>query len=102
MEELERRGKKIRTQVRAEFMPADANLLPKAQRQKIEEWCDQVPVTGFNLNLIKKHFVEHLAGTTGKVRVAKNGNKIMFLLTCGFRFLDIINYLGRGPATRNG
>ena len=34
MEELERRGKNIRAQVRAEFMPEDANLLPKAQRQK--------------------------------------------------------------------
>ena len=103
MEELERRGKNIRTQVRAEFMPADANLLPKAQRQKIEEWCNQVPVVGFNsgtydLNLIKKYFAEHLADTTGKVRVAKNGNKIMFLLTCGFRFLDIINYLGPGTS----
>ena len=103
MEELERRGKNIRTQVRAEFMPADANLLPKVQRQKIEEWCDQVPVLGFNsgtydLNLIKKYFAEHLADTTGKVRVAKNGNKIMFLLTSGFRFLDIINYLGPGTS----
>ena len=103
MEELERRGKNIRAQVRAEFMPEDANLLPKAQRKKIEEWCNQVPVVGFNsgtydLNLIKKHFAEHLADTTGKVRVAKNGNKIMFLLTWGFRFLDIINYLGPGTS----
>ena len=103
MKELERRGKNIRTQVREEFMPADVNLLPKAQRKKIEEWCDQVPVTGFNsgtydLNLIKKYFAEHLASTTGKVRVAKNGNKIMFLLTSGFRFLDIINYLGPGTS----
>ena len=32
MEELEKRGKNIWAQVRAEFMPADANLLPKAQR----------------------------------------------------------------------
>ena len=103
MEELERRGKNIRTQVRAEFRPADINLLPKAQRQKIEEWCNQVPVVGFNsgtydLNLIKKHFVENLADTTGKVRVAKNGKKIMFLLTGGFRILDIINYLGPGTS----
>ena len=103
MEELERRGKNIRAQVRAEFMPEDANLLPKALRQKIEEWCNQVPVVGFNsgtydLNLIKKYFAEHLADTTGKVRVAKNGNKIMSLLTCGFRFLDIINYLGPGTS----
>ena len=103
MEELERRGKNIRAQVRAEFMPEDVGLLPKVQRQKIEEWCNQVPVVGFNsgtydLNLIKNHFVDRLADTTGKVRVAKHGNKIMFLLTWGFRFLDIINYLGPGTS----
>ena len=34
MEELERRGKNIRTQVREEFRPADMDLVPKAQRQK--------------------------------------------------------------------
>ena len=103
MEELERRGKNIRTKVRDEFMPPDVNLLPKDQRKKIEEWCDQVPVLGFNsgtydLNLIKKYFAERLADTTKKVRVAKNGNKIMFLLTSGFRFLDTINYLGPGTS----
>ena len=103
MEGLERRGKNIRTKVRDEFMPADVNLLPKDQRKKIEEWCDQVPVLGFNsgtydLNLIKKYFAEKLADTTNKVRVAKHGNKIMFLLTSGFRFLDIINYLGPGTS----
>ena len=103
MEELERRGKNIRTKVRDEFMPPDVNLLSKDQRKKIEEWCDQVPVLGFNsgtydLNLIKKYFAERLADTTNKVRVAKNGNKIMFLLTSGFRFLDIINYLGPGTS----
>ena len=103
MAELERRGKNIRKQVRAEFMPADVNLILKDQRKKLEEWCDQVPTLGFNsgsydLNLIKKHFAEQLAGTTNKVRVAKNGSKIMFLLTSGFRFLDIINYLGPGTS----
>ena len=84
-------------------MPADVNLILKDQRKKLEEWCDQVPTLGFNsgsydLNLIKKHFAEQLAGTTNKVRVAKNGSKIMFLLTSGFRFLDIINYLGPGTS----
>ena len=79
------------------------SLLPKDQRRRIEEWCDQVPVLGFNsgtydLNLIKKYFTEKLADTTNKVRVAKHGNKIMFILTCGFRFLDIINYLGPGTS----
>ena len=39
-----------------------------------------------------------LTGTTNKVKVAKNGNKIMFLLTSGMRFLDIINYLGPGTS----
>jgi len=60
MEELERRGKNIRAYVRAEFVPEDVYLLTKAQRQKIEEWCNQVPVVGFksgryDLNLTKKH-----------------------------------------------
>ena len=102
-EELERRGKNIRKQVRDGFMPADVNLIPKDQKKKIEEWCDQVPVLGFNsgkydLNLIKAHFVKKLADTASKVRVAKNSNKIMFLLTSGFRFLDIMNYLGPGTS----
>ena len=78
-------------------------MLPKAQHIKIEKWCDQVPVLGFNsgrydLNLIREHFAERLSDTTGKVRVAKNGNKIMFLLTQEFRFLDIINYVGPGTS----
>ena len=95
MEELERRGRNIWIKVKAEFMPEDAGLLPKAQRNKIHEWCDQVTVVGFNsgsydLNLLKKHFAEHLADSTGKVTVALNGNKIMF------RFLDIIIYLAQG------
>ena len=103
MKELGRREKNIRAKVREEFMPADANLLPKDQKKKLEEWCDQVPTLGFNsgsydLNLIKNHFAEQLAGTTNKVRVAKNGSKIMFLLTDRLRFLDIINYLGPGTS----
>ena len=101
MEELERRGKNIRNRVRSEFMPKDLNMLLKTQRLKIEEWCDQVPVLGFNpgrydLNLIREHFAERVSDTIGKVKVAKNGNKIMFLLTKDFRFLDIINYLAPG------
>ena len=60
MEELERRGKNIRDRVRAEFLTECVGTLPKAQQQKINEWCDQVPVVGFNsgsydLNLIKNH-----------------------------------------------
>jgi len=75
----------------------------KRSDKKIDEWCNQVPVLGFNsgrydLNLIKNHFAGRLAETSPKVRVAKNGNKTMFLLTWGFRFLDIINYLGPGAS----
>ena len=103
MQELGRREKNIRKQVRTEYMPADVNLIPKDQRKKIEEWCDQVPTLGFNsgsydLNLIKNYFAKELAGTAKKVRVAKNGSKIMFLLTDRLRFLDIINYLGPGTS----
>ena len=80
MEELERRGKNIRAQVRAEFVPEDVHLLHKAPQQKIEEWCNQVPAVGFNsgrydLNLIKNYLAERLADTTKKVRVAKTGTK---------------------------
>ena len=103
MKELERRGKNIQDQVRAAFIPEVMNMLTKVQRLKIEEWCNQVPVLGFNsgrydLNLIREHFAERLSDTTGKVRVAKNGNKIMFILSKNFRFLDIINYLGPGTS----
>ena len=62
-----------------------------------------MPVVGFNsgkydLNLIRNHLAEQFADTTGKVRVAKNGKKVMFVLTWGFRLLGIINFLG--PWTR--
>ena len=62
-----------------------------------------MPVLGFNsgtydLNLIREYFAERLSDTTGKVKVAKNGNKIMFILSKNSRFLDIINYLGPGTS----
>ena len=103
LKELERREKNIQDKVRAEFVPEDMHLLTKDQQQKINEWCDQVPVVGFNsgsydLNLIKNHFASTLAEVTKKVKVAKKGNKTMFLLTWGARFLDIINYLGPGTS----
>ena len=69
------------------------NMLTKTKRHKIEEWCNQVPVLGFNsgrydLNLIREHFAERLSDTTGKEIVAKNGNKIMFILTKNFLSLS--------------
>ena len=102
MAELERRGEKIRLEARREFMP-DLNHLTKAQRHNILNWCNQVPVLGFNsgkydLNLIRKYFAEVLADTEEKVKVAKNGRKIMFMSTSDFKFLDIINYLAPGTS----
>ena len=75
----------------------------KSAATKIQEWCNQVPVIGFNsgsydLNLIKNHFAGCLAETSSKVRVVKNGNKTMFFLTWGFHFLNIINHLGPGTS----
>ena len=100
---LERRGKNIRAEVRAEFMPEDIGLIPGKQWRAIVEWCDQVPVLGFNcgrydLNLIKEHFAELLADTTAKVQVGKKANTTMFMKTNGSRFVDIINYLGPGTS----
>ena len=76
MEELKRRGRNIRTLVKHEFMPEDMHLFTRKHRNDLMEWCDQVPVLGFNcgrydLNLIKEHFAELLADTTNRVQVAK-------------------------------
>lgn len=79
VKELERRGQNIHAVVRAVFMPDDSQLMPKKQRRAEVEWCDQVPVLGFNcrrydLNLIKE---SQLAHTTGKIRqVGKKANAI--------------------------
>ena len=103
MEELKRRGRNIRALVRQEFMPKDTHLFTRKHRSALVEWCNQVPVLGFNcghydLNLIKEHFAELLANTTNKVQVAKKANTTMFMKTEHFRFLDIINYLGPGTS----
>ena len=52
----------------------------------------------YDLNLIKEHFVEQIIGTTKTIKVAKKANKIMFMNTPKFRFLDILNYLGPGTS----
>jgi len=103
LEELERRGRKIRAAVRKDFMPEDMHILTGKQRRAVVEWCDPVPVQGFNcgpydLNLIKEHFAELLADTAGKVQVAKKANTTMFMKTNGFISLDIINYIDPGTS----
>ena len=103
MEELKRRGINIRASVSREFMPKDLHLFTRKRLRAMIEWCDQVPVLGFNcgryhLNLITEHFAELLAGTASKVQAAKNANTTMFMNTDHFLFLDIINYLRSGTS----
>lgn len=106
VEKLKCRGSNILQKVANDLKPDTFSEIPKSCRAKIEEWCGQVPVLGFNsggydLNVIRNHFVGHLADL-GNVKITKKVNKIMFLLTKGFRFLDIMNYLGQGPITSAG
>lgn len=49
---------------------------------------------GYDLNAIRQNFVDKLADT--KVKVAKESNKIMFLFTEDFKFLDVVNCLSPG------
>ena len=59
--ELERRRKKtFGSWSEQEFMLGEIDLIPGKQQRAIVEWCDQVPVLGFNcgrydLNRIKEH-----------------------------------------------
>ena len=76
MEGLKRRAKNIRASVRRDFMRKDIHLSTRKRVRSMIEWCDQVPVLGFNcgrydLNLIKEHFAELLADTTSKVPGSK-------------------------------
>jgi len=52
VEELQRRGKAIRDRVRSEFVPEDVNLLPKKQREQMNEWCNQVTGTGTRMTSV--------------------------------------------------
>jgi len=103
MHELQRRGAVLRADAEKQFIPSDIELLPKSQQQEMRKWCAQVPVLGFNsgkydLNLIKEHFVEQLADTCRKVKVASRGSQTMFVITSEFQFLDVMNYLGPGTS----
>ena len=107
MEELERRGKNIRAQVRAEFVREDVFLLPKAQRQKIDEWCNQVPIVGFSsgsydLNLIKTTSLTALLKHRPKSEWQKTGTKPYSCSLGAPVSLISSTTLGRGRATTNG
>ena len=79
-------------------------MLPDKVQKDWKRWINQVPVIGFNsgqydLNLIKKYFVQEISKLElkeGKIFVAKKENKYMFLTTEKFKFLDIKNFLAAG------
>ena len=86
-------------------------MLPDRVQEDWKRWINQVPVIGFNsgkydLNLIKKYFVEELAKAEvtplggalkhPEIFVARKDNDYMFLTTEKFKFLDIKNFLGGG------
>ena len=94
----------ITAEARKRFLGDSPDYVNKKQAKLMLEWCNNVPVLGFNsgrydLNLIKEHFVSSLAEIkNNKINLAKNGNKIMFLRTKRFRFLDVVNYVGPGTS----
>ena len=101
-ETVVRRGEVLREDIKQKYFPTDFEMLPKKQQLAINEWCNQIPVVGFNsgkydLNLIEKYFVTQVGGEK-TVTVAKKQEKIMFLTTPNFKFFDIINYLGPGTS----
>jgi len=103
MDELQIRATILRTDAENRFIPSDCKLLPKKQQKKIQDWCAQVPVLGFNsgkyyLNIIKEHFVGEIADTCTKVKVATQRSKTLFIITPELNFLDEINCLGPGTS----
>ena len=66
-ETVVRRGEVLRKDIKQKYFPTDFEMLPKKQQLAINEWCNQIPVVGFNsgkydLNLIKKYFVTPRGG----------------------------------------
>ena len=97
---LERRSDAIREDIAQKYRPPDVEGLLEAQKKLIDQWCDQVPVLGFNsghydMKLIQKYFITHLAQENGIVAAEKEG-RIMFIKTPRYNFLDIMNYMAPG------
>ena len=101
VKDLDRRHKDIVKKVREDYTLTDEDSIPKKVKELYEEWCNQVPVLGFNsgkydFNMIKIHFVNSFTEMEGTLNVAKKENKYMYLKTPRFKFLDMINYLAPG------
>ena len=90
----------IREDVTQKNMPPDIEGLSKDQQNLINQWCEQVPVIGFNsgrydLHIIRKYFVSHLGQENGVFAGEKQG-QIMYINTPHFKPLDVTNYLSPG------
>ena len=101
VKDLERRQKDIVKKVREDYSLPDEDSIPKKVKEMHEEWCNQVPVLGFNsgkydFNMIKINFVNSFTEMEGTLNVAKKENKYMYLKNPRFKFLDMINYLAPG------
>ena len=84
------------------YIPEDFDFLPEQQQKLISQWCCRIPILGFNsgrydLNLIEKNFVTHITHS-GDVKVANKQNKVMFMFTPTFKFLDICNCVSPGTS----
>ena len=89
VQELKRRAKNIQERVSVEVLPEDMDAICKKTRERMNEWCYQVPFLGFNcgnydLHFIQRFFVKQLADAM--VNVVKKHNKIMFLWSFLFLF----------------
>ena len=97
----------MREDSKQKCFPSDFEMLPKKQQLAINEWCNQIPVVGFNsgkydLNLIKKYFVTHVGGEK-TVTVAKKQEKIMFLTTPNFKYSLTLSIIWvQAQVTKNG
>ena len=83
-------------------MPTDFEGLSSQSETLIRQWCEQVPVIGFNsehyaLKLIRKHFVFHL-GQENVVFAGEKNGRIMLINTPNYKFLDVINYVSPGTS----
>ena len=97
---LERRSEAIREDIAQKYGPPDVEGLSELQKSLIDQWCDQVPVVGFNsghydMKLIQKYFLTQLAQENTIVAAEKEGC-VMFLKTPRYKFLDIMNYMAPG------
>ena len=95
-ESLVQRQRILQEDAEERYLPSDLEYLPKKQQNLIKQWCGQVPVIGFNSNLIRKYFISHLGEE--QVESGEKQRQIMFMKTSKSNFLDVTNYLSLGTS----